>query len=82
MGLTERQQQLLDRWLPSAVIVRDHSWGVIGTLVLELEDGGERYIAKAGDDADHHLTRELRAHRNWLRPWTTRGRAGDRKSVV
>ncbi|MEV0790064.1 aminoglycoside phosphotransferase family protein [Kribbella sp. NPDC050459] len=77
MGLTERQQQLLDRWLPSAVIVRDHSWGVIGTLVLELEDGGERYIAKAGDDADHHLTRELRAHRNWLRPWTTRGRAAE-----
>lgn len=77
MGLTERQHQLLDTWLPAATIVRDHSWGVIGTLVLELEHGGERFIAKAGDDADHHLARELRAHRNWLRPWTTQGRAAE-----
>ena len=58
VGLTERQQQLLDTWLPSAVIVRDHSWGLIGTLVLELEHHGERYIAKAGDHTDHHLARE------------------------
>ncbi|WP_133790939.1 phosphotransferase [Kribbella sp. VKM Ac-2571] len=77
MGLTERQQQLLDTWLPSAAIVRDHSWGLIGTLVLELEHGGQRYIAKAGDDTDHHLAREIRAHRNWLQPWTTRGRAAE-----
>ena len=63
--------------MPSATIVRDHSWGLVGTLVLELEYAGERYILKAGDDADHHLARELRAHRNWLRPWTTRGRAAE-----
>lgn len=77
VGLTERQQQLLDMWLPSAAIVRDHSWGVIGTLVLELEYHAERYIAKAGDESDHHLAREMRAHRNWLQPWTTRGRAAE-----
>ncbi|RZT17215.1 phosphotransferase family enzyme [Kribbella sp. VKM Ac-2569] len=77
VGLTERQQQLLDTWLPSAAIVRDHSWGLIGTLVLELEHHGERYIAKAGDHTDHHLAREIRAHRNWLQPWTTRGRAAE-----
>ncbi|WP_238173699.1 phosphotransferase [Kribbella speibonae] len=77
MGLTGRQQELLDGWLPSAVMVRDHSWGLIGTSVLELEHQGERYIAKAGDDADHHLAREIRAHRNWLRPWTVRGSASE-----
>lgn len=77
VGLTERQQQLLDSWLPSAAIVRDHSWGLIGTLVLELEHHGERYIAKAGDETDHHLAREIRAHRNWLQPWTTRGSASE-----
>ncbi|HEY3560474.1 MAG TPA: phosphotransferase [Kribbella sp.] len=77
MRLTERQQALLDEWLPDATIVRDHSWGIIGTLVLELEHDGARYIAKAGDDSDHHLVRELRAHRNWLRPWTTQGRAAE-----
>ncbi|WUJ69750.1 aminoglycoside phosphotransferase family protein [Kribbella soli] len=75
MGLTDRQQVLLDTWLPSAELVKDHSWGLIGTLVLELMRDGERYIAKAGDAADHHLAREIRAHRNWLTPWTSRGRA-------
>ncbi|MFC6157507.1 phosphotransferase [Kribbella jiaozuonensis] len=75
MGLTDRQQVLLDTWLPSAELVKDHSWGLIGTLVLELTQNGERYIAKAGDAADHHLAREIRAHRNWLTPWTSRGRA-------
>ncbi|GAA1565673.1 hypothetical protein GCM10009804_22950 [Kribbella hippodromi] len=75
MGLTDRQRELLTSWLPSAEIVQDHSWGVIGTLVLELVQDGDRYIAKAGDEADHHLARELRAHREWLHPWTSRGRA-------
>jgi aminoglycoside phosphotransferase len=51
--------------------------GIIGTFVLELEHDGARYIAKAADETDHHLVRELRAHRNWLRPWTTRGRAAE-----
>ena len=75
--LSDRQQQLLDQWLPAATIVRDHSWGIIGTLVLELEHDGACYIAKAGDATDHHLARELRAHRNWLTPWTTIGRAAE-----
>ncbi|MEU4293005.1 aminoglycoside phosphotransferase family protein [Kribbella sp. NPDC026596] len=75
MDLTEQQRALLQEWLPSAEIVTDHSWGLIGTVVLELDVDGERYVAKAGDAADHHLARELHAHRNWLGPWTTRGRA-------
>ncbi|MDX3005430.1 phosphotransferase [Kribbella solani] len=74
MGLTDRQRELLASWLPSAEVVKDHSWGVLGTLVLELSQGGDRYIAKAGDETDHHLARELRAHREWLRPWTAQGR--------
>nr|WP_238352861.1 aminoglycoside phosphotransferase family protein [Kribbella solani] len=65
---------MLASWLPSAEVVKDHSWGVLGTLVLELRQGGDRYIAKAGDETDHHLARELRAHREWLRPWTAQGR--------
>jgi len=73
--LTERQHELLSQWLPSAEVVTDHSWGLVGTVVLELRAGGERYIAKAGDASDHHIARELRAHRSWLDPWTSRGRA-------
>lgn len=75
MRLTEHQRDLLEKWLPGANIVKDLSWGLIGTTVLELEHGGSRYVAKAGDERDHHLARELRAHRNWLTPWTSRGLA-------
>lgn len=73
--LSERQRELLHDWLPGAAVAKDHSWGLVGTIVLELRCDRARYIAKAGDDNDSHLTRELRAHRNWLEPWTTRGRA-------
>ncbi|TDW22406.1 phosphotransferase [Kribbella kalugense] len=73
--LSDRQRELLREWLPSAEVLKDHSWGLVGTVVLELLHNGERYIAKAGDAADRHLARELRAHRNWLTPWTAQGRA-------
>lgn len=73
--LSQRQRELLDRWLPGAELVRDHSWGLVGTTVLELVHRGAHFVAKAGDAKDSHLARELRAHRNWLGPWTSRGRA-------
>ena len=74
-GLTDRQLELLHRWLPGAAVVQDHSWGLVGTTVLELLLDGARFIAKAGDEKDRHLARELHAHRNWLQRWTSRGRA-------
>lgn len=55
--------------------MKDHSWGVVGTTVLEVRHGGARYIVKAGDERDHHIARELRAHRTWLEPLTSRRRA-------
>lgn len=73
--LTVRQRELLDGWMPGAETVRDHSWGLVGTTVLELRHDGGHYIAKAGDDEDRHIARELHAHRSWLQPWTSRGRA-------
>ncbi|MFC5267318.1 phosphotransferase family protein [Kribbella qitaiheensis] len=73
--LSQRQRELLGEWLPGAEVVKNHSWGLVGTTVLELLYDGGRYGAKAGDENDRHLARELRAHREWLRPWTTTGRA-------
>lgn len=73
--IDERQRRLLQDWLPGAEVVKDHSWGLVGTTVLELMHDGTQYVAKAGDSADHHITRELRAHNEWLEPWTKRGRA-------
>ncbi|MGH9030025.1 MAG: aminoglycoside phosphotransferase family protein, partial [Acidimicrobiales bacterium] len=73
--LIARQRDLLEQWLPGAELFRDHSWGLIGTTVLELSHDGARYMVKAGDEYDHHLARELLAHRLWLEPWTSQGRA-------
>jgi aminoglycoside/choline kinase family phosphotransferase len=87
--LSERQRELLGSWLPGVRVERDHSWGLVGTTVLEVTSDGSRFIVKAGDERDHHLARELRAHREWLAPWTTLGRAprlafadGDAKVLV
>ncbi|MGZ5403253.1 MAG: phosphotransferase family protein [Nocardioides sp.] len=70
------QRALLESWLPGAVVVTDHTWvGLRQRLVLELLHRGERYVAKAGGPTDGHMDREIRAHREWLAPWTSRGRA-------
>lgn len=74
-GLSTRQRDLLADWFPGARVVRDHSWGLVARTVLEIEHDGATYIVKAGGPDDHHMTRELRAHREWLSPWTSRGRA-------
>ena len=73
--LTQHQRALLEDWFPGAEVAKDHSWGLVGTTVVELVHDGARYIVKAGDESDHHMARELRAHRHWLEPWTSRGRA-------
>ena len=41
VDLTERQRALLQDWLPGASVVADHSWGLVGTVVLELEVDGD-----------------------------------------
>ena len=74
-GLSARQDELVRTWLPGADVAADHSWGLVGTKVLELRHAEKRYIVKAGDEDDHHLAREIRAHRRWLQPWTSMGRA-------
>ncbi|HEY2792022.1 MAG TPA: phosphotransferase [Micromonosporaceae bacterium] len=88
-SLSPSQRSLLERWLPGATVVRDHSWGLVATTVLEVSRDGSRFIVKAGGADDHHIERELHAHRHWLEPWTRIGRAplleygdGDAKLIV
>ncbi|MFG2062389.1 GNAT family N-acetyltransferase [Micromonospora sp. NPDC048871] len=73
--LAPGQRVLLRRWLPGATLVREHSWGLVATRVVEVSWAGSRFIVKAGGAEDRHIARELHAHRTWLRPWTDRGRA-------
>jgi hypothetical protein len=73
--LSPRQRALLTQWLPGARVEKDHSWGLVETTVMELTQAGSRFIVKAGGADDRHIERELHAHRHWLGPWTSRGRA-------
>ena len=73
--LSGPQRAVLGEWMPGAHVVRDHSWGLVGTTVLEVSWGGERFVVKAGDERDHHLAREIRAHERWIGVWASRGRA-------
>jgi aminoglycoside/choline kinase family phosphotransferase len=75
MTVDQRQRELLAEWLPRAEVVKDLSWGLVGTTVLELLQDGNRYVAKAGDDADSNIAHELEAHQTWLKPWTAHNRA-------
>lgn len=74
-SLSARQRSLLGQWLAGAAIVKEHTWGLVETTVLEVTCAGARFIVKAGGAGDHHIAREIHAHRHWLGPWTSRGRA-------
>jgi len=74
-NLSRRQQALLEQWFPGASVERNHGWGLVETIVLEMTHAGSRFIVKAGGESDHHIERELHAHLNWLGPWTSRSRA-------
>jgi len=74
-NLSRRQRALLEQWFPGASVERNHGWGLVETIVLEMTHAGSRFIVKAGGESDHHIERELHAHLNWLGPWTSRSRA-------
>lgn len=73
--LAAEQRELLASWVPDARVVADHSWGLVDTTVLELDSTQGRLILKAGGPQDGHISREVRAHRQWVRPWIATGHA-------
>ncbi|GGN45651.1 hypothetical protein GCM10010109_80060 [Actinoplanes campanulatus] len=42
--LSPEQRGLLERWIPGAMVEKDHSWGIVETTVLEMTRGGARFI--------------------------------------
>lgn len=74
-GLDSVQRALLEAWLPGARVDDDMSWGVLETTVLKVTHGEGVVVVKAGGPGDHHIAREIRAHREWTAPLVDRGRA-------
>ena len=51
------------------------SWGVLETTVLRIDTPDGMRVLKAGGETDHHIAREIRAHREWTGPWVETGHA-------
>lgn len=73
--LSPRQRNVVEEWLPDLEVVRNHSWALNGTVVLEAVTCDRTVAIKAFDTGHGHFARELRAHREWLGPWTSCSRA-------
>ncbi|MCD0447280.1 hypothetical protein LO763_27060 [Glycomyces sp. A-F 0318] len=74
-ALSPRQLELLEAWLPDAAVEADMSWDLVETTVLRARTGGRTVVVKAGGPGDHHIEREIAAHREWTGPWVRLGRA-------
>lgn len=76
MPLTARQRAAVGDWFPAAEVVADLSWGQIDTTVLHVRTAAGDVIVKAGGPGNHHVTREIVAHRSVTAPWLAMGRIG------
>lgn len=74
-GVSDHQRELLDEWLPGAVVAHDRSWGLKASVVYEVAADEGAFVVKAGNDADRSVRREIRAHQEWTSPWTAMGLA-------
>jgi hypothetical protein len=74
-ALAPRQRELIETWLPDVEIEADMSWQLVETTVLRAKVGEQLVVLKAGGASDHHIAREIRAHREWTGPWVRQGRA-------
>lgn len=74
-GLSPRQRELVETWLPGIEVEADMSWRLVETTVLRARAGGQVVVVKAGGASDRSIEREVRAHREWTGPWLRRGRA-------
>lgn len=73
--LSPHQRALIEAWLPGVEVEADMSWRLVETTVLRARAGGQVVVIKAGGPSDHHIAREIRAHREWTGPWVQHGRA-------
>ena len=73
--LSDDQRALLEQWFPDLEVVADWSWGLTDTVVLHARSGGREVVVKAAGPENHHIGREIQAHREWVGVLAERGLA-------
>ncbi|MGH3651715.1 phosphotransferase [Glutamicibacter sp.] len=62
-------------WLGEVTVVSDMSWGLTDIKVLRIAAAGKHYVLKTAGERNHHIVRELEAHRQYTRVLTGVGLA-------
>lgn len=75
--LAAGQAAQLRAWLGNVEVVRDLSWNLTDTRVLHLRTIQQDCILKTGGEGNHHISRELIAHRSYTRELKSRGLAAE-----
>ncbi|WJH26095.1 phosphotransferase [Pseudarthrobacter defluvii] len=73
--LSAEQAGFVEHRFPGVRLLRDLSWNLVDTAVLEVEHGGCRYVVKAAGPANHHIGREIDAHESFAGIWASTDRA-------
>lgn len=74
-ALRAEQRAAVEAWFPGATVVADLTWAISARRVLRLRHDGRDVTVKAGDEHDHHMDREIAAHRGFVAALTDRGLA-------
>ncbi|MBM7768818.1 phosphotransferase [Glutamicibacter nicotianae] len=69
------QAQQIRQWLGDVEVLADMSWNLGDTKVLHLQAGMKHVVAKTGGELNHHIVRELLAHRRYTGPLIEAGKA-------
>lgn len=73
--LSDRQAELVSCWFPDARLLRDLSWDLVDTVVLDVDTGSGRVVVKAAGPDNRHIGREITAYQGFTGVLERAGRA-------
>ncbi|MCO1339925.1 aminoglycoside phosphotransferase [Kocuria polaris] len=75
-NLSDAQAKFVEQRIGTPAVVADLSWGLVDTRVLLVRSREAEFIIKAAGADNHHIHREITAHKGWTGPLLRDDRAG------
>lgn len=63
--LDDQQAEFVARWFPDARLLKDMSWNLVDTVVLDVDSGNGRIVVKAAGPDNRHIGREITAYQGY-----------------